>query len=57
MTLKRPLSTKCNDTKARPIEVLDCFHKDFKEPMPSGPAPGIEYVVGPGCTGYRVVTP
>jgi len=54
---KRSLSTKCNDTKAKPIDVLDCYHPDFKEPMPFGPAPGVEYVVDTRCTGYRVVTP
>lgn len=54
---KRAVSAKCNDAKARPSEVLDCFHPDFKEPMPFGPAPGIEYVVEPGCTGYRTITP
>lgn len=54
---KRRLSTKCNDTKAKPIDVLDCYHPDFKEPMPFGPAPGVEYVVDDRCTGYRVVAP
>jgi hypothetical protein len=54
---KRPLSGKCNDAKAKPIDVLDCYHKDFKEPMPFGAAPGVEYTVGPGCSGYRLVMP
>ena len=54
---KRALSTKCNDAKAKPIEVLDCYHPDFKEPMPFGPAPGVEYVATAGCNGYRLVTP
>jgi hypothetical protein len=54
---RRPLSAKCNDTKAKPIQVLDCFHPDFKEPMPFGPAPGIEYVAGGECTGYRTIAP
>ncbi len=54
---KRRLSTKCNDTKAKPVDVLDCYHPDFKEPMPFGPVPGVEYVGDDRCTGYRVVTP
>ena len=52
---KRPLSAKCNDTKAKPIEVLDCYHPDFKTPMPFGPSPGVEYVVDDSCNGYRLV--
>lgn len=52
---KRSLSAKCNDSKAKPIEVLDCYHKDFKTPMPFGPAPGVEYVVDASCNGYRLV--
>ena len=52
---KRSLSAKCNDAKAKQVEVLDCYHKDFKEPMPFGAAPGVEYTVGPGCNGYRLV--
>ena len=54
---KRALSAKCNDTKAKPIEVLDCYHPDFKEPMPFGPAPGIEYAVDATCNGYRLIAP
>lgn len=54
---KRPLSHKCNDTKAKAIEVLDCYHPDFKAPMPFGPFPGVEYVETKGCTGYRLITP
>jgi hypothetical protein len=53
----RPVGAKCNDTKAKPIEVLDCFHPDFKAPMPFGHAPGIEYVVDGSCNGYRLRTP
>jgi hypothetical protein len=52
---KRALGAKCNDSKAKPIEVLDCYHKDFKTPMPFGPAPGVEYVVDASCNGYRLV--
>lgn len=51
---RRPLSARCNDTKAKPVEVLDCYHPDFKEPMPFGPAPGVEYVVSGSCNGYRL---
>lgn len=54
---KRALSAKCNDTKAKPIDVLDCYHPDFKEPMPFGPAPGIEYAVDATCNGYRLIAP
>lgn len=53
---KRPLSTRCNDRKAKPIEVLDCFHPDFKEPMPFAVAPGVEYVTSKDCTGYRLIS-
>lgn len=54
---KRPIGAKCNDTKAKPIELLDCFHPDFAAPMPFGPAPGVEYAVVDGCNGYRLVAP
>jgi hypothetical protein len=52
---KRPLSARCNDTKAKPVEVLDCYHPDFTAPMPFGRSPGIEYVETQGCTGYRLI--
>lgn len=51
---KRPLSTKCNDKKAKPVEVLDCYHPDFKEPMPFGEGDGVEYVVDASCNGCRL---
>lgn len=54
---KRALSVKCNDTKAAKRDVLDCYHPDFKEPMPFGPAPGIEYAVDASCNGYRLIAP
>jgi hypothetical protein len=54
---KRPLGTKCNDTRAKPVEVLDCYHPDFEAPMPFGRAPGVEYVVDDRCTGYRLIGP
>src|SRR5262245_54240331 len=52
---RRPLGTACNDNKATPIEVLDCYHPDFAAPMPFGPTPGVEYVVDATCNGYRLV--
>jgi hypothetical protein len=52
---KQAVSAKCNDRKAKPIEVLNCYHADFKAPMPFGPAPGIEYVVDATCNGYRTI--
>lgn len=54
---KRPIGAKCNDTKAKPIELLDCYHPDFAAPMPFGPAPGVEYAVTADCNGYRLATP
>lgn len=54
---KLAVSAKCNDKKAKPIDVLNCYHADFKTPMPFGPAPGIEYVVDASCNGYRKVAP
>jgi hypothetical protein len=50
----RPIGVACNDAKAAPIEVLDCYHPDFAAPMPFGAAPGIEYVEDATCTGYRL---
>jgi hypothetical protein len=52
---KLAVSATCADPKARPIDVLNCYHPDFKAPMSFGPAPGIEYVVGTTCTGYRLL--
>ena len=54
---KRAASTKCNDPKAKPIDVLDCYHPDFKDPMPFAPAPGMEYSADAGCKGYRLIAP
>ncbi len=39
------------------VDALDCFHADFKEPMPFGPLPGIEYVADGPCAGYRAIAP
>jgi len=52
---QRAIGTKCNDTKAKKLDVLDCFHPDFKEPMTFGPAPGIEFVTSDSCNGYRLI--
>jgi hypothetical protein len=54
---KRPLGTACNDRKAKQVEVLDCYHPDFKTPMPFAPAPGVEYVHDASCNGYRLISP
>ena len=54
---QRKLSAKCNDTKAKPVDVLDCYHPDFKEPMPFGLAPGVEYAAQADCKGYRLIKP
>jgi hypothetical protein len=53
---KLAVSAKCNDTKANKIDVLDCFHPDFKSPMTFAPAPGVEYAANATCTGYRLIT-
>lgn len=53
---QQSIGTKCNDTKAKPMDVLDCYHPDFKSPMTFGPSPGVEYTTA-GCTGYRMVQP
>ena len=52
---KRALGVKCNDTKAKPIDVLACYHPDFKTPMTFGASPGIEYVVDASCNGFRTI--
>jgi hypothetical protein len=59
---KRDLLPTC-DPAAKPpkgkppaisIDALDCFVPNFKEPMPFGPSPGIEYIADGPCAGYRV---
>jgi hypothetical protein len=57
---KREVEPACDaKPKKKPkkvsVDVLDCFHADFKEPMPFGPTPGIEYVADGACAGYRVI--
>jgi hypothetical protein len=54
---KQAIGTKCNDTKAKKIDVLACYHPDFKSPMTFGAEPGIEYVANDSCTGYRLIGP
>jgi len=59
---KREVEAAC-DPSAKPatkpkkttVDALDCFHADFKEPMPFGPAPGIVYFADGACAGYRSV--
>lgn len=53
---QRKLGAACNDRAGKPIDVLDCYHPDFKTPMPFAPAPGVEYVSDATCTGYRLLT-
>ena len=52
---QRKLSDRCNDAKAKPLEVLDCYHPDFATPMPFAQGHGVEYVVDATCTGYRLI--
>jgi hypothetical protein len=50
---KLAVGRMCGEAKPEKLDVLDCFHPDFKEPMPFGPAPGIEYTASDRCRGYR----
>jgi hypothetical protein len=50
-------ATKCNDTKAKKIEVLNCFHPDIKTPMTFAHEPGVEFVTSTSCNGYRLIAP
>ena len=52
---KLAVSAKCGDTKAKQREVLNCYHPDYKAPMPFAPAPGIEYSTTAKCNGYRLL--
>jgi hypothetical protein len=54
---KLAVGAKCNDRKAKPIDVLSCYHVDFATPMPFAPPPGIEYRVDATCNGYRLIAP
>jgi len=50
---QRAVGAACGDKKPSKEDVLACYHPDFKEPMPFGPAPGIEYLQSASCTGYH----
>jgi len=54
---QRAIGETCNAKRAAKRDVLDCYHPDFKEPMPFGAAPGIEYAANASCTGYRAIAP
>lgn len=51
---KLAASATCGDAKAGKVDVLACYAVGFDTPMSFG-QPGIEYVAGPGCTGYRLI--
>ena len=53
--VQKAIGKKCNDAKAPKLDVLDCYHPDFKEPMTFGQAPGVEFAQVDGCTGYRLI--
>jgi hypothetical protein len=45
------------DKTTKKLDVLDCYHPDFKSPMSFAAAPGVEFVTSDACTGYRVLAP
>lgn len=47
----------CGDKKPAKLDVLDCFHPDFKSPMSFAPAPGISFVTTASCSGYVRIAP
>ena len=49
----KPPKAKAKAPATTTIDALDCFVEGFKEPMPFGPTPGIEYVADGVCAGYR----
>lgn len=49
---KLDVGAVCGDKQPAKLDVLDCFHPDFKSPMSFGAAPGIEFVTAGGCSGY-----
>lgn len=51
---KLAASATCGDAKAGKVDVLACYAVGFDTPMSFG-QPGIEYVAGPGCAGYRLM--
>ncbi|HEY1817259.1 MAG TPA: hypothetical protein VGG74_33160 [Kofleriaceae bacterium] len=50
---QRAIAAACGDKRQPKQDVLACYHPDFKEPMPFGPAPGVEYLSSAACTGYH----
>jgi hypothetical protein len=50
---QRAVGATCGDKKPPKQDVLACYHPDFNEPMPFGPAPGVEYLSSAACTGYH----
>jgi hypothetical protein len=48
---RRAIGATCKAKKPPMLDVLDCFHPDFKEPMTFGAAPGVEYAAS--CPGYQ----
>ena len=48
---RRAIGATCKAKKPPMLDVLDCFHPDFKEPMTFAPAPGVEYAAS--CPGYQ----
>lgn len=47
----RAIGATCKAKQPPQLEVLDCFHPDFKEPMTFAAAPGVEYAAS--CPGYQ----
>jgi hypothetical protein len=52
---KLALGVKCNDKVTRKVDVLNCYHPDFKTPMSFAPEPGAEFVTTDKCSGYRLI--
>lgn len=49
----RGVGVTCKDKKPKAIDLLDCYHPDFKEPMTFAPSPGDEYSAS--CGGYQLL--
>ena len=49
----KPPKAKAQAPATTTVDALDCFVEGFKEPMPFGPTPGIEYVADGVYAGYR----
>jgi hypothetical protein len=50
---QRAVGAACGDKKPATLDVLACYHPDFKEAMPFAPAPGVEFLQSAACTGYH----